>query len=132
MRLSLTRVWIAALVPLLGGCVAGGVAVDATSHGYADERPLVQVVSVNAGGKNFFVPSTIVLTAGTGRTLSLFNATDAPHGFAIPSLGVEVVLQPGVETPIELPALEPGRIYAVNCHLHPAHRGASLVVLPAR
>lgn len=100
--------------------------------GYDDDRTEVQVVSVNVGGKNFFVPSTIVLTAGAGRRLSLFNTTDIPHGFAIPALGVEVVVPPGVETPIELPALEGGHVYAINCHVHPPHRTATLVVLPAR
>ena len=127
-------VWIAPALALgLAGCVGlGSVAVDADTVGYVDERPVVQVVTTNVGGKNFFVPSSIVVTAGSGRKLSIFNTTDAPHGFAIPSLGIELVLPPGVETPVDLPPLEAGRIYAINCHLHPPHRGASLVVLPAR
>ena len=127
-------VWIAPALALgLAGCVGlGSVAVDADAVGYADERPVVQVVTTNMGGKNFFVPSSIVVTAGSGRKLSIFNTTDAPHGFAIPSLGIELVLPPGVETPVDLPPLEAGHIYAINCHLHPPHRGASLVVLPAR
>jgi hypothetical protein len=99
--------------------------------GYVDERPVVQVVTTNVGGKNFFVPSTVVVTAGTGRKLSLFNTTDIPHGFQIPSLGIELLLQPGVETPVELPPLEAGHIYAINCHVHPPHRSASLIVVPA-
>ena len=127
-------VWIAPALALgLAGCVGlGSVAVDADAVGYVDERPVVQVVTTNVGGKNFFVPSSIVVTAGSGRKLSIFNTTDAPHGFAIPSLGIELVLPPGVETPVDLPPLEAGHIYAINCHLHPPHRGASLVVLPAR
>src|SRR5512134_4077653 len=127
-----------AVLPLafgLFGCVwLGSWQLEDTNGalGYDDDRTVVQVVSTNVGGKNFFVPSTIVLTAGTGRKLSLFNTTDIPHGFAIPALGVEVVAQPGVETPVELPPLEGGRIYAINCHVHPAHRSATLLVLPAR
>lgn len=125
-----------AVLPLalgLSGCVWFGWKVeDRVPLGFDDERSEVQVVTTNVGGKNFFVPSTIVLTAGTGRKLSLFNTTDIPHGFAIPALGVEVVAQPGVETPIELPPLEGGHVYAVNCHVHPPHRSATLVVLPAR
>lgn len=125
-----------AVLPLalgLSGCVWFGWKVeDRVPLGFADERSEVQVVTTNVGGKNFFVPSTIVLTAGTGRKLSLFNTTDIPHGFAIPALGVEVVAQPGVETPIELPPLEGGHVYAINCHVHPPHRSATLVVLPAR
>ena len=121
----------AALAFSLTGCVAWG-SMKVEPYGFDDDRSVVQVVTTNVGGKNFFVPSTIVLTAGTGRKLSIFNTTDIPHGFAIPGLGVEVVLQPGVETPIELPALEGGHVYAVNCHVHPPHRSATLVVLPAR
>jgi hypothetical protein len=127
-----------AVLPLafgLFGCVwFGSWRLEDTNGalGYDDDRTEVQVVTTNVGGKNFFVPSTIVLTAGTGRKLSLFNTTDIPHGFAIPALGVEVVAQPGVETPIELPPLEGGHVYAINCHVHPPHRSASLVVLPAR
>jgi heme/copper-type cytochrome/quinol oxidase subunit 2 len=100
--------------------------------GFADDRTVIQVVTTNVGGKNFFVPSTIVVTAGTGRKLSLFNTTDIPHGFAIPGLGVEVIAQPGVETEIALPPLEGRHIYAINCHVHPPHRSATLVVLPAK
>jgi hypothetical protein len=127
-----------AVLPLafgLFGCVwLGSWRLEDTNGalGYDDDRTEVQVVSTNVGGKNFFVPSTIVLTAGTGRKLSLFNTTDIPHGFAIPALGVEVVAQPGVETPIELPPLESGHVDAINCHVHPPHRSATLVVLPAR
>lgn len=127
----------AAVLPLtlgLFGCVWLGswTVEDEVAQGYDDDRTEVQVVTTNVGGKNFFVPSTIVLTAGTGRKLSLFNTTDIPHGFAIPALGLAVIAQPGVETPIELPELEGGHVYAINCHVHPPHRSATLVVLPAR
>jgi len=73
-----------------------------------------------------------VLTAGAGRSLSLFNTTDQPHGFAIPGLGLEVVLLPGQEQTVELPTLEAHRIYAITCHLHAPHRGATLMVVPGR
>ena len=128
---------LAALLALgLTGCVWFGTyeteETSALPGGFDDDRTVVQVLSTNVGGKNFFVPSTIVLTAGEGRKLSLFNTTDIPHGFAIPGLGVEVVVQPGVETEIALPPLEGRHVYAVNCHVHPPHRSATLVVLPAK
>ncbi|HVH05327.1 MAG TPA: cupredoxin domain-containing protein [Myxococcota bacterium] len=120
----------------LQGCVwFGTVDSEQTASapgGFEDDRTVVQVVTTNVGGKNFFVPSTIVLTAGEGRKLSLFNTTDIPHGFAIPGLGVEVIVPPGVETEIPLPPLEARHIYAINCHVHPPHRSATLVVLPAK
>lgn len=134
--MSLSRGWgrrvlLALAVPaLLAGCISehGGHG----HHGFSDDRSVVQVVTTNIGGKNVFIPSTIVLTAGAGRRLSLYNTTDQPHGFAIPGLGLEVVLQPGQEQIVELPTLEAHRIYAITCHLHPPHRGATLMVVPGR
>ncbi len=98
---------------------------------FSDDRTVVQVVTTSVGGKNFFVPSTIVMTAGSGRALSVFNTTDQPHGLKIPGLGIEVVLQSQEETKIDLPPLEGGHIYAIQCHLHPPHREAALIVFPA-
>jgi hypothetical protein len=106
--------------------------VDVRSDGFSDDRTQVQVITTNIGGKNVFVPSTIVVTAGAGRSLSFFNTTDQPHGMAIPGLGIEVILKPAEEYVVELPTLEGGRIYGINCHLHPPHRGATLVVLQSR
>ena len=119
-----------AVSALLAGCISEQN-VDG-HHGFSDDRKQVQVVTTNIGGKNVFIPSTIVLTAGAGRSLSVFNTTDQPHGFAIPGLGLEVVLLPGQEQTVALPTLEAHRIYAITCHLHPPHRGATLMVVPGR
>jgi Cupredoxin-like domain len=135
---TLPQVWgrralFALAVPaLLAGCVSERSAGHHMRHGFSDDRSVVQVISALVGGKNVFIPSTIVLTEGSGRKLSIFNTTDQPHGFAIPGLGVEVVLPPGQETTVDLPTLEAHRIYAINCQLHPPHRTATLMVVPAR
>jgi len=129
---------IAAGVLLAGslGCFSLGAVetgdIGAPAVGYADERGSVQMVSAVVGGKNVFIPSTVVLTEGTGRTLSIFNTADTPHGFRIASLGVEAVLEPGKETTVALPPLEGGRIYEVDCQLHPPHRHATLMIVHAR
>jgi heme/copper-type cytochrome/quinol oxidase subunit 2 len=104
----------------------------AHAQGYESDVSTIQVVSTLMGGKNVFIPSTIVVTAGREHTLSLFNTTDIPHGFAIDGLGVEAVMAAGEETEVKLPASEGGRILGIRCHLHPAHRTATLVVVPAR
>ena len=93
---------------------------------------MVQVLNVKLGTRVTFLPSTIVVTAGAGRKLSIFNDTDTPHGFRIPGLAVEALLPPGEETLVELPPLVGQQIYSIECHLHVPHRHASLVVLPAR
>lgn len=127
------RLPVAALAALLlAGCnlhIANKTGAGAPQGVFGDDREQVEMLSAAVGGKNVFLPGTVVLTAGTGRSLSLFNTTGEPHGFAIPALGVQEVLPAGEEFAVELPDLEAGRIYEIQCHLHPPHRGASLVVL---
>jgi hypothetical protein len=103
-----------------------------TPTGYQSDASDVQVISAVVGGKNVFIPSTIVVSAGKSQALSVFNTTDKPHGFAIKGLSIEVVLYPGEETRVELPALNGSEIYTIGCQLHPPHRTATLVVVPGR
>ena len=112
--------------------LSGEAASLLTALGFVDDRDVVQVLNTKIGTRVTFVPATIVVTAGTGRKLSIFNDTDAPHGFKIPGLAVEVLLPAGQETLVELPPLVGPQIYGIECHLHVPHRHASLVVLPAR
>jgi len=112
--------------------LAGEAAATLTALGFVDDRDAVQVLNIKLGTRVTFVPATIVVTAGTGRKLSIFNDTDMPHGFRIPGLAVEVLLPPGEETLVVLPPLLGPQIYGSECHLHVPHRHASLVVLPAR
>ena len=121
---------IAILGLVAASCVAA-FASRGSADGFTSDVTTVQVVSANVGGKNVFIPSTIVVVAGKPVTLSIFNTTDIPHGFAIPALGVQDVLQPQQEHEVKLPKLKSKRIYGINCQLHPAHRTATLVVLPA-
>jgi hypothetical protein len=111
---------------------SGEAASLLTALGFVDDRDAVQVLTTKIGSKVTFVPATIVVTAGSGRKLSIFNDTDMPHGFKIPGLALETVLPPGVETVVELPTLIGPQIYGIECQLHAPHRHASLVVLPAR
>lgn len=118
------------------GLAAAAIAIAAlgdAAHaaGFASDQSVIQVVSTNVQGKNVYIPSTIVVTAGREHTLSLFNTTDTPHGFRIDGLDLEVVLPVQEELALALPVLEGGKVYAIRCQLHPAHRTATLVVLPA-
>jgi hypothetical protein len=111
--------------------LSGEAASMLTALGFVDDRDVVQVLNIKLGTRVTFVPATIVVTAGTGRKLSIFNDTDAPHGFRIPGLALEVLLPPGEETLVELPPLVGQQIYGIECHLHVPHRHATLLVLPA-
>lgn len=111
---------------LIGGLFAG----SAHARGFESDQSVIQVVSTNVQGKNVYIPGTIVVVAGKPHTLSLFNTTDVPHGFRIEGLDLETVLPPGEEHELALPELEGGHVYQIHCQLHPAHRTATLVVLP--
>ncbi|MCH8083503.1 MAG: cupredoxin domain-containing protein [Myxococcales bacterium] len=123
----------ALLLSLTSGCASYYHAspTDALA-GYQSDVGEIQMISAVVGGKNVFIPSTIVVTAGKRQTLSVFNTTDKPHGFAIKGLSIETVLYAGEETRIELPVLKGSEIYTIGCQLHPPHRTATLVVVPGR
>jgi hypothetical protein len=114
------------LLVALTGLAAAGLAGAEHHEG---DAPVVQIVSTLVGGKNVFIPSTVVVGEKRTHTLSIFNTTDKPHGFSIPSLGIEAVLPEQQETELSLPALEGDAIHGIVCHLHDAHRTATLVVL---
>ncbi len=119
----------ALLLALTSGCGCRSQANPSGAlAGYQSDVNEVQVISAVLGGKNVFLPSTIVVTAGRAPTLSVFNTTDKPHGFSIPKLKIMEVLPDQVEHEVKLPALEAG-IYPIHCHLHPAHRTATLLVV---
>ena len=121
------------LLALTSGCGLHGHAnPSGVLTGYQSDVSEIQMISAVVGGKNVYIPSTIIVTAGRPQTLSIFNTADMPHGFAIHGLSIEAVLNPGEETRIELPALEGSQIYTIRCQLHPPHRTATLVVVPAR
>jgi hypothetical protein len=124
---------LAALAALSVGCAAR-MEMNEMHHpvGYTSDVSTVQVVSALVGGKNVFIPSTIVVTDGGPRSLSVFNTTEMPHGFAIAALGIEKVIAPGEEVLIELPPLQGGQVLRIHCHMHPPHRSATLVVLPSK
>jgi len=118
---------------LSAGCATRMEMHDAHHHaGYTTDVSTVQVISALVGGKNVFIPSTIVVTDGGPRSLSVVNTTEMPHGFAIAALGIEKVLPPGEEVLIELPPLKGGQVLRIHCHMHPPHRSATLVVLPSK
>ena len=123
---------LAAFAVLEAGC-AGRMEMHETHHaaGYSSDVSTVQVVSALVGGKNVFIPSTLVVTDGGPRSLSIVNTTEMPHGFAIAALGIEKVIAPGEEVLIELPSLQGGQVLRIHCHMHPPHRAATLVVLPS-
>lgn len=129
MTMSLRGRWGAALALALGLALGPGAA-RAQEGEPGPSEDVVQVISGNVGGKNVYIPSTIVVEAGKPAVLSVFNTTDTPHGFAIPAAKIEEILPVQEEHRVELPAMKEG-IYRIHCQLHPAHRNGTLVVVEA-
>jgi hypothetical protein len=126
-----SRAFAAVMLALASGCsLTSNIDATAPSIRYTRDFDTVQIVSAVVGGKNVFVPSTIAVVAGRPSVLSVYNGTGGPHGFAIDAAGIQVILEAGQETRIQLPALEGGVLHRIYCHLHGAHRAATLVVLP--
>ena len=62
-------------------------------RGFATDTATTQMVTTLVGGKNVYIPSTVVVTAGATHTLSIYNTTDGPHGFQIEGLGIPRMLR---------------------------------------
>jgi hypothetical protein len=81
---------MAAQISILARCIAIATLVLAStsgcglhSHsdalaGYQSDVSEIQVISAVVGGKNIFIPSTIVVSAGKPQALSIFNTADNP------------------------------------------------------
>ncbi len=117
-------------IVLLALCWAVACVERDTVSAFASDVSTTQIISTNIGGKNVYVPSTVVVTSGAPQTLSIYNTTEVPHGFRIEGLDIEAILPPQEELMLKLPPLEAGSVFRIHCHLHPAHRSGTLVVLP--
>jgi plastocyanin len=130
-RRPVHRLGGAALLAVAATFGCGDAAREVPFPSFQSDVSTVQMVSALVGGKNVYIPSTVAVAAGKPHTLSIYNTTEQPHGFAIEGLDVEAILPANEEYTIPLPALEGGRIYRIHCQLHVPHRAATLVVLPA-
>lgn len=131
-RKGLAVLALVCVIAMLTACAGPRHRHMARHHGFESETGTIQVVTTLLGGKNVFIPSTIVVTSGAPHTLSIYNTTEIPHGFRIPALEIEAVLPSREEFQVELPALEGHQVLRIDCHLHPPHRTATLVVLPGK
>ncbi len=130
---AVRRAVAASMLALASGCsLTSNIDVTDPLVGYTSDASTVQIVSALVGGKNVFIPSTVAVVADKPYVLSVYNGTEAPHGFAIDGTEIQVLLEAGQEARIELPPLEGGVLHRIYCHLHGAHRTATLVVLRAR
>jgi nitrosocyanin len=73
---------------------------------------------------------TIVAKKGDDLELTLINnVPSGDHGFFIPDFKITKIVKKGVKEVVKFKADKEG-IFEMKCHLHPAHIGGQLVILP--
>jgi plastocyanin len=97
----------------------------------AAKAPVESVTFTNkmVDGKKTWTPGEGKVKAGDAVELTLVNTLPEPHGFSIPGMTDEIVVNAN-ETKIVTVAA--GKVkagsYDIKCQLHPAHVGAKLTV----
>ena len=90
------------------------------------------VVNIEYEGTKIWLPGTLVVPKDSTVTLKLINnvASDPKeHGFAIPAYNIAETVVRGEPKSVTFTADKVG-VFPITCHLHPAHVGGQLVVLP--
>jgi len=96
---------------------------------FAEKREIT-LVNYETDGVKQWLPGTIVVKKGDEVELTLINnAPSGVHGFFIPAFDVRKDVQKGKKEVLTFKADKDG-IFPMKCHLHPAHVGGQLVVLP--
>ncbi len=88
------------------------------------------VVSVEADGVKFWLPSAIIVDQGDNVKLTLKNEVPGAsnqHGFTIPGYNITEVVTRGTPKTITFVADKAG-VFPYSCQLHPAHVGGQLEV----
>ncbi len=83
-------------------------------------------------GSKFWTPGTLICYQGERIKLTVTNkimSEPKVHGFSVPDFGIRKEIESGKTEVIEFIADKPG-IHSLFCHLHPAHIGGQLLVLP--
>lgn len=94
------------------------------------KRSITLVNYENATGTKQWLPGTIIVKKGEVVELTLIN--DVPsgiHGFFIPDFKVRKEVKKGTKEVVSFTADKEG-LFDMKCHLHPAHVGGQLLVMP--
>ena len=101
----------------------------ASSAAFAEARTF-NVSAVEVDGVKFWLPSTLVVKKGDTvkiHAVSKVPGANSVHGFAIDAFNVKEVIDTKGKD-ISFTADKAG-VFAIYCHMHPAHVGGQLVVL---
>jgi heme/copper-type cytochrome/quinol oxidase subunit 2 len=110
--------------------------VMASNHGHHEHKAAeagkrsFTIVNYQYESSRQWLPGMIAAYEGEEIEITLVNDTPSGvHGFAIKDFGVQVNVLKGNPQKVTFTAGKPG-IYPIHCHLHPAHVGGQLLILP--
>lgn len=96
---------------------------------FAEKRSITIVNHEHEGVKQW-LPGAIIAKKGDDIEITLINnVPSGDHGFFIPDFKITKVVKKGVKEVVKFKADKDG-LFEMKCHLHPAHVGGQLLVLP--
>lgn len=94
------------------------------------EKRSITLVNYEYEGVKQWLPGTIIVKKGDDVELTLINnVPSGVHGFFLPDFNIRKDVKKGVKEVVTFKADKDG-LFAMKCHLHPAHVGGQLLVLP--
>ncbi len=94
------------------------------------EKRSITLVNYETSGVKQWLPGTIIAKKGDEIELTLINnVPSGVHGFFIPAFNVRKDVKNGVKEVVSFKADKDG-LFEMKCHLHPAHVGGQLLVIP--
>ena len=106
------------------------LALMALSFSALAEKRQITLVNYETDGVKQWLPGTIIVKKGDDVEITLINnVPSGVHGFFIPDFDVRKDVKKGVKEVVTFKATKDG-LFPMKCHLHPAHVGGQLLVLP--
>lgn len=94
------------------------------------EKRSITLVNYETDGVKQWLPGTIIVKKGDDVEITLINnVPSGVHGFFIPDFNVRKDVKKGVKEVLTFKADKEG-LFSMKCHLHPAHVGGQLLVMP--
>ncbi len=96
----------------------------------AQVKRSITLVNYETDGVKQWLPGTIIAKKGETVEITLINnVPSGVHGFFIPTFGIRKEVKKGVKEVVSFKADKEG-LHEMKCHMHPAHVGGQLLVLP--
>ncbi len=90
----------------------------------------ITLVNYETDGVKQWLPGTIIVKKGDDVEITLINnVPSGVHGFFIPEYNVRKDVKKGVKEVVSFKADKDG-LFDMKCHLHPAHVGGQILVMP--